>query len=109
MGGMALADPSQSGAPGIARDILKYFQRNPQAADSLEGIARWRLLDEQIHRSVQEAGQSLDWLVAKGFLLKDSTQASGTLYMLNTEKAAEIAQFLAQISDSEAAVKKEER
>ena len=39
---------------GIAKEILSYFLRNPQAADNLEGVARWRLLEQTVHRSVEE-------------------------------------------------------
>jgi hypothetical protein len=56
-------------APKQAKEVLSYFLRNPQAADTLEGVARWRLLDEPVHRSVEEINQALEWLVAQGFLV----------------------------------------
>jgi hypothetical protein len=78
----------------VAKDILKYFLRNPAAADDLEGIARWRLLDEKIHQSLEETNQALDWLVARGLLEVDSRSGSGTLFRLNARKRAEIERFL---------------
>src|SRR4051794_14043357 len=35
--GLNLMNPE----PTLLRDVLSYFMRNPQAVDSLEGIARW--------------------------------------------------------------------
>jgi hypothetical protein len=34
----------------VTKQIVSYFLRNPNAADTLEGIARWRLLEERIHQ-----------------------------------------------------------
>ena len=52
----------------VARQILAYFLRNPDAADSAEGVARWRVMDEQVWTSVRETFAALRWLVAKGYL-----------------------------------------
>ena len=93
---VVLTQSRHRGAPEVAADILNYFYRHPQAADSLEGIVRWRLLEAQIHRSLQETHQALDWLVARGFLVEETMQASGTLYRLNPQKSREIADFLGQ-------------
>lgn len=77
-----------------AKEILRYFLRNPEAADSLEGIARWRLLDETIHRNLEEIAQALEWLVAQGFLLELRTAASGRVFRLKEEKRADAEGFL---------------
>jgi hypothetical protein len=80
----------------VITQILHYFRRNPEATDTLEGIARWRLLEEEIRRSLQETQQAVEWLVAKGFLLEESRVGSGKLYRLNPERTAEISLFLLQ-------------
>ena len=41
-------------------EILSYFLRNPLAADTLEGVARWRLLDEVVYRKVEETRAALE-------------------------------------------------
>ena len=69
--------------PKRAREILAYFVRNPEAADTLEGVARWRLLRETGHRSVAETAKALDWLVAEGFMKDSSTTYSKPIYSLN--------------------------
>lgn len=69
-----------------AREILSYFLRNPAAADSLEGIARWRLMEQAIHRTIVETEDALDWLVEQGYLIEVAHQGSRPLFHLNPEK-----------------------
>jgi hypothetical protein len=68
------------------REILAYFLRNPGVADSLEGIARWRLLEEVIHRNVVETQSALEWLVKEGLLVAIDRPATGRLFQLNPER-----------------------
>jgi len=84
----------------IARDILSYFLDNPQAADDLEGVARWRLLRQTIHRDVAETSQALDWLVQRGLLTRVSTTGSA-IFHLRAEQRAEAAAFTAQSASDE--------
>lgn len=91
-----MAPQNHARVPKVVTQILHYFRNNPEATDTLEGIARWRLLEEQIQRSLQETQQALEWLVAKGFLLEESRVSSGKLYRLNLDRAADISSFLAQ-------------
>ncbi len=86
----------------IAKDILSYFLRNPHTADSLEGVARWRLLDETIHRSVIETNLALEWLVQQGYLVKVSTSNSEPIFCLNRESRAKAQAFLVQEEDRKA-------
>ncbi len=81
----------------IAKDILRYFLRNPQAADDLEGVVRWRLLEEKIHRSLEEARVALNWLVSKGLLVEEHGGTSSAMYRLNLEDREEIARFLEEL------------
>ena len=73
----------------MAKEILSYFLRNPHAADSLEGIASWRLLEETIHRRVEDARRALDWLVAEGYLKEMVSGGTAPLYSLDQEKRRE--------------------
>ena len=79
-----------------ARKILFYFLRNPQAADDLEGVVRFRLLDEQIHRNVAQARIALEWLVEKGLLVHEQAGTSNVIYRLNPKSREEVEQFLQQ-------------
>lgn len=80
----------------LAREILGYFLRNPRAADTLEGVARWRLIEETIHRGVEETKGALAWLVSQGFLQDTSTVGSGRVFYLNMKKRADAEHFVMQ-------------
>jgi len=70
-------------------DVLSYFLRNPDAVDTLENIARWRLLEEAIHRTITETEGALNWLVEEGYLIEIEESTSRRLYRLNPEKLAD--------------------
>lgn len=79
----------------IASEILRYFLRNPRAADSLEGITRWRLLDERIYRTLEETARALDGLVGEGLLItEESAGLAGRLFRLDPNRLADVEQFL---------------
>jgi hypothetical protein len=88
---MAASDPDQK----VVREVLSYFVRNPQAADSLEGIARWRLLDEIVTRSVEQTRSALSWLVDNGYLSVQTTTGSAPIFTQNAAMAAEARALLA--------------
>lgn len=73
----------------VARKILAYFLRNPDAADTAEGVARWRVMDEQIRYSVRETLVALKWLVAKGYLQESSSRSSGAIFRLRADRSDE--------------------
>ena len=76
------------------KQVLNYFVRNPNAADNLEGITRWRLLEEQIHRSLQETQVALAWLVEQGFLDEVKTSGAPPIFRLNPERRADAISFV---------------
>jgi hypothetical protein len=78
----------------LVKQVLSYFVRNPNAADSLEGITRWRLLEEQIHRSLQETEVALTWLVEQGFLDEVKTPGTTSIFRLKPERQADALSFM---------------
>ena len=78
------------------KQILNYFVRNRNAADSLEGVARWRLLEEQVQRSLQQTDTALKWLVAKRYLEVIKPAGSVPLFRLDPDRRAEALKFLEQ-------------
>lgn len=74
--------------------ILRYFVRNPDAADSLEGITRWRLLEEQIHHRLRETQVALSWLVQQGLIQEVSTLGTEPIFCLNLKRRADAISFL---------------
>lgn len=70
--------------------------RNPQAADSLEGVTHWRLLEEQVHRTLQETERALTWLVAQGLLQEIQTSGTDRIFRLNPDRSKDAVQFLTE-------------
>jgi len=93
-GSQVLALPDAE--PAIVKQILNYFVRNRNAADSLEGVARWRLLEEQIQGSLQQTDAALKWLVAKEYLEEIKPAGSVPLFRLDPGRHAEALTFLEQ-------------
>jgi len=84
--------------PAVTRHVLSYFVRNPQAVDSLEGVARWRLLDEVVHLRVSETRDALTWLVARGVLQQTEGPGRAPLFSLDPERKDEAARLLEEFS-----------
>jgi hypothetical protein len=80
----------------LAKEILSYFLRNPQAADSVKGVARWRLLEERVHRQIEDTDEALGWLVRNGFLVRVSPVFTEAVYQLNQENRPEAERFLSK-------------
>jgi hypothetical protein len=97
---VSASDPET--VPKGAKEVLSYFLRNPHAVDSLEGVARWRLLEETIHHRVEEVDGAVSWLVSQGFLMKEPTVRGFHTYRLNRDRADEAARLLAKATGSRA-------
>lgn len=69
----------------VAKEILSYFLRNPDAADNLVGIARWRLMQESVRQSVEKTNEALQWLIAAGYIREERHVATGRIFHLNLE------------------------
>jgi hypothetical protein len=81
--------------PRRVAEVLRYFLRNPRAADSLEGVVRWRLSEETIHRSVTEIDEALHWLVEHQLLLAQSAPGVAPVFSLNSRKIQEAQDLVA--------------
>lgn len=90
---MHSADPEPSW--DAVKDILGYFLRNPLAVDSVEGVARWRVMEQQVHRSLEQTQSALAWLLSEGYLEELETAGTGRIVRLNPDRQAVAARFLA--------------
>lgn len=73
-----------------AYSILNYLVKCPSAKDTLQGIAEWWLLKEQIDQAVEKVSKALDFLVSKGFVIVKRCQYQERYYQINVEKIEEI-------------------
>jgi len=78
----------------IARDVLAYVVKNPEAKDTLEGIARWWLQRERVEQRVEEVSAALHLLVERGLVLERTGLGDRSYYQLNRERSREIESFL---------------
>jgi len=65
--------------------ILDYLQKNPDAGDTLEGIARWWLEPARIESSVDEVADALESLIQKGIIRMHKLKDGTTFYKSNKE------------------------
>jgi hypothetical protein len=75
-------------------EVLRFFLRHPHTSDSVEGIARWRLLDEVLFREVRETERILSELVALGFLDEITGPGVPRLFRLRSGEADRAAAYL---------------
>jgi len=73
----------------VTKAVLSYFVRFPGAADNLEGITRWRLQEERVHRTLEETRVALDWLTAVGYLIREDSLSVEPLFRLNDARRDE--------------------
>lgn len=87
--------------PCRTREILEHYLANPGTADSLEGIAAWRLLEEFVARRVEDTKVAVNWLVARGYLDRRAPMAAPPVYRLNESRRADADRLVAELRASE--------
>ncbi len=72
------------------------YVENPDLVDSLEGLARWRLLEDLVQRHVNETSEALRWLVDQGYLETIGGRPGvQTMYRLNAERSTDAKRLVA--------------
>jgi hypothetical protein len=85
-------NPSARSAQKASRGILDYLVRHPDAKDTIDGILKWWLPENEWDE--EEVQEALDNLTSKGWLTKRQTTASQTVYGMNKDQRKEIDDFL---------------
>lgn len=80
----------------VARAILEYLCKHPQAQDTLPGIAQWWLDEEKIKTRTVTIREALHELVAGGFVLAQRGKDSQVHYRINKQRLNEIEALLEQ-------------
>jgi DNA-binding MarR family transcriptional regulator len=80
----------------MVRDVLTYLVNNPDAQDTLEGIAEWWLLERKIESRAAKVKEVLAELVAKGLILERRGSDSRLRYLINTDSQDEIRALLSK-------------
>lgn len=77
----------------ISYEIMRYFVQNPDAADTLEGIIDWWLIEQKIKYELNIVVDSLKELVDRGYVIP--VRASNKIYYrINKNKYDEIKEIV---------------
>jgi hypothetical protein len=82
------------------RRILGYLLRHPNAQDTLEGIAEWWIMEEQIYQKHREVNDALNILISENLILKTQYANAEILYSLNADKKALIKTIVEDSNES---------
>jgi hypothetical protein len=85
----------------IARAILGYLARNPEAQDTLPGIVEWWLLDHQIRTRTVEVKEAIDQLVADRLILKHKGIDAETHYRINPRQYGRVEELIKKSINSQ--------
>ena len=67
----------------VAKRIMDYLHKHPDAGDTLEGIAMWWLQLEKVEESVDNVSDALEELVKEGKLKKQKVKGESQIYKLS--------------------------
>lgn len=71
----------------VAREIERYLELHPQAADSLEGIATWWISKQRIRSELEVVRAALEQLARSGIVSSKKTKnKEDPIYHLETSK-----------------------
>lgn len=65
-----MSSPSDETLPTAAKALLSYWQVNPDAMDSTQGIAKWWLAGQSGQLSIVEIERALEVLVERGLAVR---------------------------------------
>jgi len=71
----------------IARAVLTYLRKFPEAQDTIGGIAEWWLPDQSIRSHPTILKGALNELVARGYILQHKGKDSQIHYRMNRRKS----------------------
>lgn len=67
----------------IAAEIMMYLQQRPMASDTLDGIAHWWLVQQEIEKNIGQVEQALEQLTVEGKVSRKMNTGSKVIYSLN--------------------------
>lgn len=78
----------------VAGSILRYLRENPEAQETLKGIAEWWLLKQRISEAVDQVSEALSWLVERGYLIETKSPGIAPIYKINPASLSDLENFL---------------
>ncbi len=83
-------------SPTLAAEILAYLSQHPDARDTLEGIAQWWLLEQQIKRTLADVKETVAALVADRLIVSRCGADGRTYFGVNPRKLGQIRALMAK-------------
>lgn len=78
-----------------ARRVLAYFLHHPETADSIAGLLRWRLLEDESRCGPERNEQALQWLLSKKYLREEPVPGGARVVMLDGSDLRRARRFVA--------------
>ncbi len=66
----------------VASKILDYLRKNPDAGDTLEGIAKWWLEMERVNHGVEQVSIALESLIKEGIIERHKINGDNSTYRI---------------------------
>ena len=82
----------------MAKNILSYLAKNPEAKDTIHGIAQWWLLNEKIDHTLYSILNALNLLISKDLVREFDLHGDCIYYQINKEKLKNIVDLLGEKS-----------
>jgi hypothetical protein len=83
----------------LERWVLNYFVRNPNASDTVEGLARWRLLELDVHYAVEQTKEAINELIQRGFVEEVKHPGLAPQYKLVEKRMIDAEKYLDKSGD----------
>lgn len=71
----------------VAKKIIRYLRIRPEAADTVEGVARWWLRQQRFDESFDLVEKALERLRREGVVIRTVTRSGNTIYRRSRPKA----------------------
>jgi protein-S-isoprenylcysteine O-methyltransferase Ste14 len=84
----------------VARDILSYLSKNPEAKDTMEGIARFWLAHERLDISMGEVDAGVRFLVDRALVIEKVGLAERPYYQIASGRHRAVANTLSDLKRS---------
>jgi hypothetical protein len=102
---MKQSDPRRPDAEDASRDvslkILRYLEKNPNAADTVDGVLEWWLPKQSIVEQEAIVQRALDLLVQQKLLLTKQSSDTRIHYRLNKDCIEEIRKLIDETRSQE--------
>ncbi|HEU4595197.1 MAG TPA: hypothetical protein VFS10_08495 [Pyrinomonadaceae bacterium] len=95
-------EPEEDSTWEVALKILNYLAENPKAADTVDGILQWWLLDQTIIEEEERVAQALKCLVERDLLVTVQASDSRRHYQLNAERIEETRRLIREAKNRRA-------